>query len=213
MTTPGEPVSLEVRNVAFLRNENVILSGVGFSLAPGELLQIDGANGSGKSTLLRILAGLLDATEGDIVWRGPEGTLTQVRIRDNLTYLGHKNAIKDDLSSLENLDFITLLKRDNSGLSAPEALRTFNLAHAANTPTGRLSAGQKRKIALSRLLVSATRCWLLDEPFTALDQDGKTILEGIIKRHVDTGGMVVFATHQAMEIGGCNVQHYHLDPS
>jgi heme exporter protein A len=213
MTTSGAPVSLEVSNVAFLRNENVILNDVRFSLAPGELLQIDGANGSGKSTLLRILAGLLDATEGDIVWRGGDCALTPAQIRDNLTYLGHKNAIKDDLSSLENLDYITLLKRSHSGIPACEALRMFNLAHTAQTPTGRLSAGQKRKIALSRLLVSATRCWLLDEPFTALDQDGKKILEGIIKHHVDTGGMVVFATHQAMEIEGCNVRHYHLDPS
>lgn len=213
VNTENPVVRLEVRTVTFMRNENTILKEVDFSLQSGDLFQIDGANGSGKSTLLRILAGLLPPTEGEIRWQENDRPLSSRQIRRDLTYLGHKNAIKDDLTPLENLEYIMLMKNHDGSMSPLDALQTFNLQHKRHTPTGRLSAGQRRKIALGRLLVCSTRYWLLDEPFTALDQEGKGILESIIKQHVNGGGMVVFATHQAMEIEGADVQHVHLAPS
>lgn len=211
MTQVTESCALEVCNVSFMRNENIIFNNINFKLGDGDLFQINGANGSGKSTLLRVLAGLLTPTEGDIHWHGENASHHRSDYQKDLFYLGHKNAIKDDLSPVENLEYVRLLKDKQTGVSCIEALQAFHLEKYRDYPVVKLSAGQKRKVALARLLIMETSTWLLDEPFTALDQAGKAILEDIIKTHIHNGGMVVFATHQAMEIQGCSVQHYHMD--
>ncbi len=211
MSEHSEAHALKISHIAFSRNENVILDDMNFSINAGELMQIDGANGSGKSTLLRILAGLLEPSHGHVQWHGQDAFGHGSDYQEQLMYLGHKNAIKDDLSPLENLEFIRQLKHSQTELGCLEALEKFRLADYGHTPIRRMSAGQKRKVSLARLMLVKTTVWLLDEPFTALDQAGKTILEAVIKTHIHGGGLVIFATHQAIEIEGCTVRHFHLN--
>lgn len=202
---------LEIKQLGFWRNETCIFKNIDIELGQGELLQIDGANGSGKSTLLRVLAGLLQAESGTIHWQQQDAFADSSDYQQELIYIGHKNAIKDELTPVENLNYIQRLKHKQTGTTAEQALQTFNLGHYTDTPVRQLSAGQKRKVSLARLMLMQTKIWLLDEPFTALDHSGKEILEQIIKQHLQLGGLVLFATHQAIDLHDVPVHSYHLN--
>ncbi len=207
------PVSarLQVEKLSFMRNEQTIFADISFQLSQSECLQIDGANGSGKSTLLRILAGLLRPSAGEIHWQGQAAFDDNSDFSQQLTYVGHKNAIKEELTPTENLEYIIMLKQSLPGISIEQALDAFHLKHCADVPVGRLSAGQKRKVSLARLALLNTDVWILDEPFTALDASGKQVLGNMINDHLANKGMVVFATHETIEINDCNMQRYHLN--
>ena len=194
---------LEVSNLACSRGDHQLFCGLNFSLNPGQIMQVQGANGSGKTSLLRTLCGFLMPDEGDIIWRGESTRNLDEDYYAELLYLGHLNAIKDELSALENL-------RISAGLSGIEleekeaiaALRRMGLRGREQLPTKVLSQGQRRRVALARLLVSDAKLWILDEPLTALDVGAVVLIQELITNHLARQGMVVFTTHQPLQVMG-----------
>lgn len=161
----------------------MVFQPVDITLSAGELLIVTGDNGSGKTTLLRLLAGIIQPSSGTI-------RLTAGRI----AYLGHALAIKEDLSSLENLCFV----RDFSGptaISVEQALQLTGLNRVASRPARTLSAGQRKRCALARLLLQPAELWLLDEPYSNLDQEGIDLVDRLLQQHIRNGGSAVVATH------------------
>ncbi len=184
---------LSVNNLACERGERRIFEGVSFTLTSGEALVITGRNGAGKSSLLEILAGRLRAAGGAILLDGAgERTLTEC-----LHYVGHRDALKAALTAEENLAFA----RDFLGRPALEprdALDAVGLAHAARLPVGYLSAGQRHRVALARLLVAHRPLWLLDEPTSALDTASQETLRLLLESHRENGGMIAATTHSPL---------------
>ncbi|MXQ13482.1 heme ABC exporter ATP-binding protein CcmA [Microvirga makkahensis] len=184
---------LSVNNLACDRGGRRIFEGVSFILLSGEALVITGRNGAGKSSLLEMLAGRLHPVGGKIIWEGAgERSLAEC-----LHYVGHRDALKSALTARENLDFA----RDflgNPALSSAEALEAVGLAHAARLPVAYLSAGQRHRVALARLLVAHRPLWLLDEPTSALDAASQEILRGLLETHRSAGGMIAATTHSPL---------------
>ena len=192
-------LALSVRDLAAERGGRLVFTGLGFVLESGEALNVVGRNGVGKSTLLRVLAGLLTPSAGRVSLDPPEADDRDTPIAERAHYLGHADALKSALTPLDHLGFAAdLLGRGSRGSAATtpaEALDRVALAHAADLPCGYLSAGQRRRVALARLLVAARPLWLLDEPATALDLGSQAVLGDMMRRHLDGGGLIVAATH------------------
>lgn len=193
---------LEAIDLACARGERELFSGLNVTVTPGLLFAIVGENGSGKSSLLRMLCGLLPRERGVIRWNGTDIAGMKDEYTQHLTYLGHLNGIKDDLTPIENLQISAeLFGDDRSVTSAREALQAVGLGRRVQAlPTRVLSQGQKRRVALARLWLSRRLLWILDEPFAALDDVGTALLTEQLSRHLDAGGMAVVATHQAVGI-------------
>jgi heme exporter protein A len=194
---------LEVSNLACTRGDHQLFDGLSFALSAGELLQVQGANGSGKTTLLRTLCGFMQPMAGEIHWQGQSVREQGEGYCANIIYLGHLNAIKDELTALENL-------RISAGLSGYAvndqqilaALRRMGLRGRETFPVKVLSQGQRRRVALARLLVSAAPLWILDEPLAALDVGAVGLMQELIGEHLLKQGMVIFTTHQPLEVAG-----------
>ena len=203
---------LEARDLKATRGEGALFSGVGFGLAPGALLRVTGANGSGKTTLLRALCGLLLPTAGEVRWNGKSIRTLREEYWSDLLYIGHANALKDDLTAAENLAFACGI----AGKAVPResiqaALERFGLAGREGLPVRALSQGQRRRAALARLAVSATQpLWILDEPFAALDAAGTELVMSLAGEHLARGGMVVLTTHQDARIAAPSVTDIRL---
>jgi len=166
-------------------------------------MQVQGANGSGKTSLLRTLCGFITPDEGDIIWRGENIRELDEEYFAEMMYLGHLNAIKDELSALENL----LVSAGLSGVELKEqeamvALSRMGLRGRELLPTKVLSQGQRRRVALARLLVSDAKLWVLDEPLTALDVGAVALIQELIAEHLARQGMVIFTTHQPLQVAG-----------
>lgn len=194
---------LEVSNLACTRGDHQLFGGLSFLLASGELMQVQGANGSGKTTLLRTLCGFMQPVEGKIRWQGQDVRELDEDYYANIIYLGHLNAIKDELSALENLHISAGL----SGCAVSDqqviaALRRMGLRGRETLPVNVLSQGQRRRVALARLLLSQAPLWILDEPLTALDVDAVNLMQELIGEHLSNQGMVIFTTHQPLEVAG-----------
>ena len=195
-------VMLEVSNLACTRGERTLFRGVSFKFEPGALLHVAGANGSGKTSLLRLLCGLGAPDTGEVRWRGETiRALREVYWRE-VVYMGHANALKDDLSAKENLLVACMLAgRTATGEAVSDALKAFGLAACEHLPVRALSQGQKRRSALARLALSRpASLWILDEPFTALDTAALALTRTLIESHLEAGGMVVLTTHQEVAI-------------
>ena len=192
---------LEVSNLACSRGDHRLFSGLGFALYPGQIMQVQGENGSGKTSLLRTLCGFIQPDEGKIAWEGSEVSDLGEDYFSKVLYLGHLNAIKDELSALENLHIsagLSGMKLSESGAIA--ALRRMGLRGRERLPTKVLSQGQRRRVALARLLVSDARLWILDEPLTALDVNAVALIEALLAEHLARQGMVIFTTHQPLNV-------------
>jgi len=187
---------LSLDNIALERGERRIASGISVRVAGGEALLLQGPNGSGKSTLLRVLAGLMPAAEGAIAWDGVDVSKDREAHRARLAYLGHQDALKGGLTALENLQFWAGF----TGGNAEAALKAFGLARLADRPVRILSAGQKRRLALSRLALGDAPLWLLDEPVTALDSDARAAFVALLKRHLAAGRLAIIATHEPLAV-------------
>lgn len=189
---------LEAINLFCTRGERTLFRGVSFKLDAGGLLHVAGENGSGKTSLLRMLCGLGAIDTGEVRWRGESIRAQREAYWRELVYLGHANALKDDLSATENLQVACALAgRAVARTAAFEALASFGLAACAHLPVRALSQGQKRRSALARLaLATAAPLWILDEPFSALDAGAVSHLELLIGAHLARGGGVIFTTHQ-----------------
>lgn len=172
-----------------------MFAGVSFALAPGEALLVRGPNGAGKSSLLRLLAGLVEPAAGALSWYGTPVRDDPAAHRGRLHLIGHRNAIKSALTVRENLGFAIAVFGASAGGGIEDALERFDLAALAEVPARYLSAGQRRRLALARLLAAARPLWLLDEPDAGLDAPNREHLAGAIARHRAQGGLAVIATH------------------
>ncbi len=202
---------LEVADLACQRGDRLLFSGLSFSLEAGTLLHVRGHNGSGKTTLLRTLCGLLTPDAGDILWNGEQVRRLGEDFHRDTLYFGHLNGIKSDLTAIENLRVAAILDGDQ----APEAaildvLEEMGLAGFEDLPTKVLSQGQKKRVALARLLLSRAPLWILDEPFTALDVDAVDRLQLLIAEHVAQDGLVILTTHQEVALTSGQIRRLHL---
>ncbi len=202
---------LEVVNLQCTRGDRRLFSGIAFELGPGELLHLHGHNGSGKTTLMRALCGLVTPTEGEVRWKGEPIRGQRDEFHAELLYLGHKNGIKEDLTGVENLLVACRLAGLRVGESrAWEVLERMGLRGHEDLPARVLSQGQQKRVALSRLLLSEARLWLLDEPFVGLDLAAVELLQQVIREHVAKDGMVVLTTHQEVALTSGRVKRLKL---
>jgi len=192
---------LSVSDLACARGERLLFRGVNFSLPAGGLLHVQGPNGSGKTSLLRLLVGLATPAHGVIRWRGrPIGELQHQYWRE-IHYLGHANGVKEELNAVENLTISSRLAGEPAtGNRVESVLAQLELTAHRHLPARYLSHGQKRRIALARLLLSAKPLWVLDEPFAALDASFLVLLRGVLEKHLVNDGLAVLTTHQEVPI-------------
>jgi len=203
---------LEVRELECVRGDHRLFKGLNFTLQQEELLYLRGSNGSGKTSLLRTICGLMAPASGQVFWNGKDIHTEREEYNRGLTYLGHLNGIKGELNAIENLNYANSLsgikKSVNEILSALERL---GLAGREDLPTKVLSQGQKRRVALARLLLTDSKLWVLDEPFTALDVHAVELLRELIVNHVKSGGMAILTTHQIVEIDSSMMRELDLN--
>ena len=201
---------LEAVNLECVRSDRLLFAGLNLSLRPGNLIQIEGPNGSGKTSLLRILCGLTSATQGAVRWCGQDIRKARADYMAEVAYLGHSPGIKGDLTPIENLAIARGLAQANSGTSVDEALGRLEMTDFDEQPVRTLSAGQRRRVALARLLATRATLWILDEPFTALDRSGVRLVEEMLAGHLASGGMAVLTTHHPIDVAESHVTRVDL---
>lgn len=194
---PFPPFSIEAADLACRRGGRSIFDGVGFRLANGEAIALTGRNGAGKSSLIAMLSGRLRPEAGSIRLEG----LDDMPLAEAAHLVGHRDGLKTALTAAENLRFAQELL-GSPGLDPAEALATVGLPHAGALPVGYLSAGQRRRVALARLLVSSRPIWLLDEPMAALDVGSQAMLSRLLQAHLAAGGAILAATHGPLGLDG-----------
>ena len=191
------PLTLEARALACVRGERKLFEGLNVKVSSGECLHVRGENGVGKTSLLRLLTGLSKPDAGEILWGGLAINKDVSTYHRELLFLGHRDALKEDLTALENLQLYAALDDVNlSGEKALSALWRFGLRGREHLPVSCLSAGQKRRVLMARMLTRQAKLWILDEPFNALDVQAVQALQGLIAEHVEFGGLVVLTSHQ-----------------
>lgn len=201
---------LQTRQLFCERDERVLFSSLGFELHSGQLMQVVGSNGSGKTSLLRILAGLNDHYEGEILWRGQAIEEQREQFLSSLLYIGHRVGVNRILSPRENLRWSAALHSPCTDADIEAALDRVGLRAYEDIPCRNLSAGQTQRVALARLLISPAVLWILDEPFTTLDVQGVKDLENLLVWHVNRGGSVLLTTHHSLQVD-CELRRLNLD--
>jgi heme exporter protein A len=204
---PASPTAaLEVRKITCVRGERELFSGIDFEVLRGQCLHIRGENGVGKTSLLRLLTGLASPESGEVLWGGHSIKKDVSEYHSKILFLGHRDALKEDLSAIENLrmyaaiDGITLSEQD-----AFASLWRFGLRGREDLPVNCLSAGQKKRVLMARMLTRRAQIWILDEPFNALDSHAVEELQGLISEHLQYDGLVVLTSHQPLAIPGLRV--------
>ncbi len=197
--------SLVGQSLRCVRGDRVLFENLDVRLDAGEILQIDGANGSGKTSLIRILCSLAQPDEGQVSWKGKDIQVFRSDYLQDLLYVGHANAIKTDLSLLENMFFARALSVQANDRACEDVLHKMGLLEHADLPASKLSSGQKRKLALSRLLLSDATLWILDEPLNSLDESSKALVTDIIRTHIKAGGSLVLTTHETIAWGDIRI--------
>ncbi|MCB1763238.1 MAG: cytochrome c biogenesis heme-transporting ATPase CcmA [Gammaproteobacteria bacterium] len=202
---------LDVVELECVRGDRRLFTGLSFTLQLGELLHLHGHNGSGKTTLMRTICGLIRPSGGEVLWNGESCRKLGEEFTAELTYIGHRNGIKEDLNGIENLRLhCRLAGAPITREHAWEVLERVGLRGHEDLPARVLSQGQKRRVTLARLLLSEAPLWILDEPFTALDMAAVEFLQSIIAQHVERGGMVILTTHQQVSLTRGQVRQLRL---
>jgi heme exporter protein A len=191
---------LETVDLECVRGDRPLFSHLSFALKAGELLHVTGVNGSGKTTLLRALCGLTHAQVGEIRWNGAAIRQLGDEYHAQLAYVGHTNGIQGDLTPAENLRVATSLSGCDIGADIPATLKRLGLSAYHRFPSKILSQGQKRRLALGRLLVERKPLWILDEPLSGLDVDSVSLMTTILMEHLAQDGLIVITSHQEISV-------------
>jgi heme exporter protein A len=193
---------LSVDEVHVWRGDRHVLKGVSLDLHPGQLLHMSGPNGAGKTTLLRVICGLLRPEQGVVAWLGNSIAKIRSEYHAILAYAAHDPALKGDLTALENLRFSVGLRRRVTGSELRASLERAGVGACADLPARILSAGQRRRVAMARVLAAGAALWLLDEPFTNLDAAGAGLMSQLLTEHVRHGGLVLVVAHHELQLAG-----------
>jgi heme exporter protein A len=202
---------LEAINLTCIRGTRRLFRDLNFAVEPGDLIELRGPNGSGKTSLLRILCGLAGPAAGEVLWDGKNIRSLGEEYFSSVAYLGHQNAVKDELSAIENLRIASAVAGNALNKSeAREVLARVGLTQQQNLPTRALSAGQRRRLAMTRLLTAKAKLWILDEVLTSLDDTAINLSRQFIGDHLKDGGMAIVATHQDLNLSAPRVLRLQL---
>ena len=202
----------EARSINAWRGDRHILRDVSFTIRPGEFLKVTGPNGVGKTTLLRVICGLLPAETGELYWRNQPVRGRRDEFHAEMAYLGHLNSLKADLTARENLKFLAGLRETLTDEDIDAALERVGILSRGDLPARSLSAGQKRRLALARLVLANAAFWVLDDPVTNLDTAGIELVEALIHEHVSRGGLAIAAAHQRLLDDATILRRLELEP-
>ena len=195
----------EIKKISCIRGNKLLFKDLNFKLNTKELLVIKGANGSGKTTLLKILSGLLKPIYGSIIVNKKDINLLKDEYFKYFEYIGHENAIKSALTVRENLNFYLKIKKDLTKKNFEKAIRIFNLKNLLDVKIENLSSGEKRRVSLSRLILSKSKIWFLDEPTNGLDKINTLNFFKILKQHLQFNGLAIIASHDEIKIKNKNI--------
>jgi heme exporter protein A len=198
---------LEGINLSCIRDDRILFENLNFKLPAGQTLLLEGKNGSGKTSLLRILCGFREADEGQVQWCGV--AFDDFQYHADMAYVGHLDGVKKELTVLENLK-VSLALGAPGAYSIQQALAKVQLSGYDDALVQTLSAGQKRRLSLVRLLITHNILWILDEPFTSLDKQGIALIETLMTEHCANGGMIVLTSHHDIALPDVSVQRIHL---
>lgn len=190
---------LSARNLTLIRGETCLFQGLEFTLNRGELLLLEGHNGSGKTSLMRAIAGMLTLETGEIFWNDVPVSVQRQEFHGALVWLAHRTGLKGDLTLIENLRFEGSLRRQ-ADVDPASIFERLGISRLKRLPLRSLSAGQQRRVALGRMLMADVPLWLMDEPFTHLDREGRQLVMDLTAEHLASGGMCVMAAHQDVEV-------------
>jgi len=207
--TFSRSVSLSARALACERDQRLLFSGLEFELGPGQTLLVEGRNGSGKTSLLRILCGMRRQDAGAVHWCGRAIERLGGQYRSQLAFIGHADGIKQELTVSENLSVARALGVAGDA-DVESAIARVGLSGYEDVLCRKLSAGQRRRVALARLLVTAQPLWIVDEPFTSLDREGVDLFRTLMREHADRGGILVFTSHHGVELQDRGLQRLRL---
>lgn len=198
---------LEVKNLSCIRDDRVLFEGLSFSLKNSQVLLLEGKNGSGKTSLLRIICGFREQDAGEIHWC--DSAVKDSEYYAEMAYVGHLDGIKKELTVIENLK-MSLALSQTGRYSIVQALAKVNLAGYDHALVQSLSAGQKRRLSLARLLITKKSLWVLDEPFTSIDKEGIKLIESLMHEHIVNGGMIILTSHHDLNLAEADVQKINL---
>ena len=200
---------LQTRKLSCMRNDRMLFEDLDIRLEAGQMLVVEGPNGCGKTSLLRILTGLRLADAGTVLWRGDPIDRLAGDYYEQVNYVGHHDGVKHELSCLENLRLARAMGVP-SALDLDEVLERVNLYAYGENDAGSLSAGQKRRLALARLLATEAALWVLDEPFTSLDKASMALFGGVFEQHLRQQGVIVMTSHHDISLPAQNLQRLQL---
>jgi heme exporter protein A len=198
---------LQGNRLSCIRDDRVLFEELDFTLKPGQVLLLEGKNGSGKTSLLRILCGFREPDSGQVFWCGD--AINDSQYYADMAYVGHLDGIKKELTVLENLKVSLALSRAGQ-YSIQQALDKVKLAGYDDVLVQALSAGQKRRLSLARLLITQNMVWILDEPFTSIDKQGIALIESLMIEHCAEGGMIILTSHHEINLLGVDIQRIPL---
>ena len=202
-------VLLQTRDLTCVKDDRVLFEGLNISLSAGQILLVEGKNGSGKTSLLRILTGLSLPESGEILWKGEPISEVGADYYEQVNYVGHHDGIKRDLTCLENLRLVQAMGKPLP-ISLDDALEKVNLYRYGENFVATLSAGQKRRLALARLVVTEASLWIMDEPFTSLDKASMAMFQTMFEQHLSSGGVIVMTSHHDIEMPESDVVRLNL---
>ena len=206
----ASPPALQACGLTCERGERLLFNALDLTVDHGQMIQIEGPNGSGKTSLLRILCGLAQPLEGEVLWNGQSTRRQRLEFLANVTYLSHQNGIKGELTPVENLRIVRGLGIPSTHATIGNALEQVGMLDFDDQPCHSLSAGQKRRVALAQLLTNHSPLWVLDEPFTSLDVKGVALVERMLRQHLDDGGLAIVTTHHPVKMGGHPITRLRL---